>query len=66
MMCEKKDFIRPTNYTLIMMKNLNYYDVKVFTHTNIWTHGKKINKPVPLDKKYYYSELNDADISDSE
>ena len=27
---------------------------------------KKFNKPVPLDKKYYYSELNDADISDSE
>ena len=27
---------------------------------------KKFNKPVLLDKKYYYSELNDADISDSE
>ena len=27
---------------------------------------KKFNKPVALDKKYYYSELNDADISDSE
>ena len=27
---------------------------------------KKFNKLVPLDKKYYYSELNDADISDSE
>ena len=27
---------------------------------------KKFDKPVLLDKKYYYSELNDADISDSE
>ena len=27
---------------------------------------KKFNKLVPLDKKYYYSELNDADISDND
>ena len=27
---------------------------------------EKFNKLVPLDKKYYYSELNDADISDND
>ena len=28
--------------------------------------SKKFNKFVPLDKKYCYSELNDADISDND
>ena len=27
---------------------------------------EKFNKLVPLDKKYYYSELNDVDISDND
>ena len=27
---------------------------------------KNFEEPVPLDKKYYYSETNDANISDSD
>ena len=27
---------------------------------------KKFNEPVPLMKKYYYSELNDENISDAD
>ena len=34
-----------------------------FEYMNSW---KRFNEPVPLSKKYYYSELNDENISDSD
>ena len=33
---------------------------------NTWTHGKKFELPIPLDKKHYYNELNDTNISDKD
>ena len=45
-------------FILLLLKGIYPYE-----YMRSW---KNFNEPVPLDKKYYYSEFNDANISDSD
>ena len=45
-------------FKILLRKGIYPYE-----YMNSW---KRFNEPVPLSKKYYYSELNDENISDSD
>ena len=53
-------------YALYVKKNLVMIKMLLKLGITVTIDKKCFKEPVPLDKKYYYSEFNDTNISDSD